>query len=147
SRSRPMPDSMTAACPDPCGQDGRRSPAWLSVRNELIVIVPRGSETAMAAIETRTLANLVSDKEDEILPEWLELLKKAAGLQTGRISESELAAQCRDFLHLLRDALERCGLDASNAGYSQVRDFLGNMSRSRALQGFSPPRPRPSSSR
>jgi len=92
----------------------------------------------MAAIETRTLASLVRDKEDEILPEWLELLKKAAGLQTGRISESELAAQCRDFLHLLRDALERGGADASNAAYSPVRDFLGNMSRSRALQGFSP---------
>jgi len=92
----------------------------------------------MAAIETRTLASLVGDKEGEILPEWLGLLKKAAGLQTGRISESELAAQCRDFLHLFRDALERGGVDASNASYSQVRDFLGNMSRSRALQGFSP---------
>src|SRR5262245_56455546 len=91
----------------------------------------------MAAIETRTLASLVSDKEGEILPEWLELLKKAAGLQTGRISETELASQCRDFLRLLRDALERGGADASNAAYSQVRDFLGNVSRSRALQGFS----------
>jgi rsbT co-antagonist protein RsbR len=92
----------------------------------------------MAAIETRTLASLISDKQDEILPEWLGLLKKTAGLQTGRIGESELVAQCRDFLHLLRDALERGGVDAANAGYSQVRDFLGNVSRSRALQGFSP---------
>jgi rsbT co-antagonist protein RsbR len=92
----------------------------------------------MAAIETRTLANLVGEKEDEILPEWVDLLKKAGGLQTGRISESELAAQCRDFLHLFRDALARGGVDAADASYSQARDFLGNISRSRAQQGFSP---------
>jgi hypothetical protein len=37
----------------------------------------------------------------------VELQKKAGILQTGRINESELARQCRDFLHLFRDALEK----------------------------------------
>jgi hypothetical protein len=44
----------------------------------------------MTAVETDTITRLVTDREREILPEWLELLKKAGALQTGRISEAEL---------------------------------------------------------
>src|SRR5262245_22311947 len=92
----------------------------------------------MAANQTATIALLVSENEKEILPEWLGLLKQAGGLQTGRINESELATQCTEFLHLFRDALERGAVDVSHPAYAPVRDFLGNMSRSRAQQGFSP---------
>jgi rsbT co-antagonist protein RsbR len=65
-------------------------------------------------------------------------LKKAGALATGRINESELTAQCRDFLSLLRDALSKGGVDVANAAYTPVREFLGDVSRSRALQGFLP---------
>jgi rsbT co-antagonist protein RsbR len=92
----------------------------------------------MTAIETDTITRLVADREREILPDWLDLLKKAGVLQTGRINESELTEQCRDFLHLLRDALAKGGVDVANPAYTSVRDFLGDVSRSRALQGFSP---------
>ncbi len=92
----------------------------------------------MTAIETGTVTRLVADREHEILPEWVELLKKAGMLATGRINESELITQCRDFMSLLRDALARGGSDVADAAYTSVRDFLGDVSRSRALQGFSP---------
>jgi len=92
----------------------------------------------MTVIETDIITRLVADREEEILPEWLELLKKAGGLATGRINESELTTQCRDFLRLLRDALARGGVDVASPAYTSVRDFLGDVSRSRALQGFSP---------
>jgi rsbT co-antagonist protein RsbR len=92
----------------------------------------------MSAIETDIITRLVADREQEILPEWLGLLKKAGALATGRINESELTVQCRDFLHLFRDALAKGGADVANAAYTSVRDFLGDVSRSRALQGFSP---------
>jgi rsbT co-antagonist protein RsbR len=92
----------------------------------------------MTAIETGTVTRLVADREHEILPEWVELLKKAGTLATGRINESELITQCRDFMSLLRDALARGGSDVADAAYTSVRDFLGDVSRSRALQGFSP---------
>jgi len=92
----------------------------------------------MTAIETDLIAKLVAEKDQEILPEWLGLLKKAGTLETGRISESELTVQCRDFLRLFRDAMAKAGVDVANPAYTQVRDFLGNVSRSRALQGFSP---------
>jgi len=92
----------------------------------------------MATLETGMLAALVHEHQGTILPEWLELLKKTAGLETGRIRESELAVLCRDFLQLFREALARGGVDLSSAAYAPVRDFLGDVSRSRAQQGFSP---------
>ena len=86
----------------------------------------------------KTLAALVNDNEKEILPEWLELQKKAGSTHTGRITEAELANQSAEFLHLLRDGLAQGGAEVASAAYAPARDFLGNLSRSRALQGFSP---------
>ncbi len=88
--------------------------------------------------ELGTVASLVSSNEQTILPEWLDLQKKSGTVQTGRITEAELASQSRNFLHLLRDGLAKGGNDAANAAYMPVKDLLGELSRSRALQGFSP---------
>jgi rsbT co-antagonist protein RsbR len=84
------------------------------------------------------LASIIDGQEKEILPEWLDLQKKAGTLRTGRITEAELQTQSSEFLHLLRNALAVGGTDLSNVAYNPVRDFLANLSRSRALQGFSP---------
>lgn len=92
----------------------------------------------MTAVERDVITRLVANKEQEILPEWVDLLKKAGSIETGRISESELTVQCRDFLQLFRDAIAKAGVDVANPAYTQVRDFLGEISGSRALQGFSP---------
>jgi rsbT co-antagonist protein RsbR len=92
----------------------------------------------MAANETAILATLVKDNETEIVPEWIELQKKAGTLQTGRITEAELTSQSTEFLHLLRSGLVSGGVEIASVAYNPARDFLGNISRSRALQGFSP---------
>jgi rsbT co-antagonist protein RsbR len=90
------------------------------------------------ASDTNGLASIVDRQEKEILPEWLDLQKKAGTLRTGRITEAELQTQSSEFLHLLRNGLAGGGTDLSNASYNPVRDFLADLSRSRALQGFSP---------
>jgi rsbT co-antagonist protein RsbR len=92
----------------------------------------------MSSVETGVVEKLVKENEREILSEWLGLLKKTAGLQTGRISESELATQCSDFLRLFRDVLAKGSDDVTGTGYGPVREFLGDVTRSRAIQGFSP---------
>lgn len=92
----------------------------------------------MAASEKMTIAKLVGDNESEILPEWLELQKKTGALQTGRITEAELAVQSREFLHRLRAGLGSGGTDKAHAAYGPALAFLSEISRSRALQGFSP---------
>ena len=92
----------------------------------------------MATTETGTIAALIGDDEKQIIPEWLELQKNAGALQTGRISEPELLAQCRDFLHRFRKGLASGDTDCSTAAYAATRDLLSEISRSRAQQGFSP---------
>jgi rsbT co-antagonist protein RsbR len=90
----------------------------------------------MTAVETDIITGLVAGKEEEILPEWVDLLKKAGVLETGRLSASELTVECRNFLGFLRDAVAKGGVDVANPAYTPVRDFLVNFSRSRASQGF-----------
>jgi rsbT co-antagonist protein RsbR len=87
---------------------------------------------------TGTVAELVGSNEQAVLTEWINLQKKAGGLETGRITESELASQSRDFLHLLRDGLAKGGNDAADPAYGPAKQLLSEISRSRALQGFSP---------
>ncbi len=84
------------------------------------------------------IAALVTRNEQTILPEWMELQKKAGTLHTGRISEGELQSQSRNFLHLLRDALAKGGSDVSGAAYEPAKAMLSDLSHSRAQQGFSP---------
>src|SRR5262249_16716201 len=96
------------------------------------------TELPMSEIETSTIAKLVGDNEQAILTEWIELQKKSGALQTGRIKEAELSAQSREFLRKFRDALAKGGVNVAAPAYGPPREFLGEVSRSRALQGFSP---------
>ena len=85
------------------------------------------------------LAELVSLHEREILEEWLRLLKAGGALQTGSIKEAELDTQCRAFLARLRAALQGGGSgDRSSEAYNILRNMVGELSASRAVQGFSP---------
>ncbi len=89
--------------------------------------------SASTALE-RVLAN-----EQEVLAEWVQL---QLGSATGRLDlmkDSELREQSREFITLLRAALAT-GADVSltSPEWSGVREFLAGVSRSRALQGFSP---------
>jgi rsbT co-antagonist protein RsbR len=85
------------------------------------------------------LAELLSVNEHQILENWISILRTSGGIQSGRIKESELQAQCRTFLGQLRAATAAASsLDISDPAYESVRSLLGDISRSRALQGFSP---------
>jgi rsbT co-antagonist protein RsbR len=87
---------------------------------------------------TGTVVELVTINEQTILSEWIELQKKAGSLHTGRITESELVSQSREFIHLLRGGLSKGGNDIANQAYEPAKQMLAEVSRSRALQGFSP---------
>ena len=90
------------------------------------------------ANETGTVATFVATNEATILPEWLDLQRKAGALQTGRITEAELKTQSQEFLHRLRDGAVKGGSDIGNPAFAPVKDLLAEISRSRAMQGFSP---------
>jgi len=84
------------------------------------------------------ITSVVSRNEQTILPEWMDLQRKAGTLHTGRISEGELQSQSNNFLHLLRDGLAKGGSDVSDPAYEPAKAMLSELSRSRAMQGFSP---------
>ena len=92
----------------------------------------------MAANEIGTVAALVGGNEATVLSEWLALQSKTGVLETGRISESELKAQSENFLRALREALAQGGSGIGSHAYQPVKTLLDDLSRSRAMQGFSP---------
>ena len=87
--------------------------------------------------ESMILVKAVTEHESELLNEWMQLLRSAGALQSGRIKEAELSTQARTFLGLLRTALAE-GVDLSSPAYGPVKNLLSDLSRSRAVQGFSP---------
>ncbi|MET0984894.1 MAG: STAS domain-containing protein [Steroidobacteraceae bacterium] len=91
----------------------------------------------MAANKSSLLAHIVTEQESSILSEWNSLLRQAGTLQTGRITDSELQMQCRELLQKLRAGLSQ-GFDAAHPAFTPAREMLTDISRSRALQGFSP---------
>jgi rsbT co-antagonist protein RsbR len=92
----------------------------------------------MVSNEIAAVAKLIAEREQDLLAEWLGLLKKTGGgLQTGRLRETELQAQCATLLNLVSKALAEGGVDLAGRAYEPVTAFIGEISRSRALQGFS----------
>lgn len=85
------------------------------------------------------MAGVLEENEDELLGSWVSLLKTSGGTSGGRIKEAELQTQCRDVLAALGEALgtDTAG-DVQASSFDRVRELLGDMSRSRAAQGFSP---------
>jgi rsbT co-antagonist protein RsbR len=87
--------------------------------------------------KTSSIAKIVADDEDRILADWLEALKQGTSLWSGRITELQVQTQARDFLRRLREAMASSS-DAGSAGFDSLREMLGEISRSRAIQGFTP---------
>ena len=83
-------------------------------------------------------AGLLENHFDEVLSSWTEQLKKSGGDGAGRIREAELQTQCRGFLAAMKSALTKGGDDIDSEDYAPVRELLSEVSKSRAIQGFSP---------
>lgn len=65
------------------------------------------------------------------------MLKHSESVRGGLMKEAELQTQARSLLSELKAAIEEDGLDADAGSYEHVRALLSEISRARALQGFS----------
>jgi rsbT co-antagonist protein RsbR len=92
----------------------------------------------MARTKLSTLAQIVAESEAAVLIEWMVLLREAGSLQTGRLKEAELQTQARAFLDSLRKGLVADGESGTPSAYESAKSLLSDLSRSRAIQGFSP---------
>jgi len=93
--------------------------------------------TAPVDRKISTLSSIIEKNQDEILTEWLREMT-ASTRRGDLIKESELRAQCAEFLRFMQQALAAGSSDFRAPAWDQVRQMLADISRSRALQGFTP---------
>ena len=87
------------------------------------------------------LSHVLERYESEILSDWMKELTSSGIRRDDLMKEGELRQQAQDFLRLTRQATAAAGgraRDIQAPQWSDVRDLLGDMSRTRAAQGFSP---------
>lgn len=83
------------------------------------------------------LVSDIRDQQDRILNDWLNYQLSAITLRRDLLKEQELREASRHFLDLFVTALED-NEDISAPSWKPAKEFLGDLSRSRAQQGFSP---------
>jgi rsbT co-antagonist protein RsbR len=86
----------------------------------------------------QTLRKIIAQSQKELLADWVQTQLSATTLRSDLMKESELRDQSREFLSLLQAAIESGSTQTDGPSWAPVRDFLVRVSRSRALQGFSP---------
>ena len=102
----------------------------------------------MPSAAGQTVRNVLVKYEKEVLAEWMRLQLAATTLRADLMKENELREQSRELLSLLRRRSRAAGSRAwTSADWTQVKEFLAGVSRTRAQQGSRRRRPRLSSSR
>ncbi len=85
------------------------------------------------------LPELIRKHEKEILTDWLKEQLSTSTLRADLLSEAELKQQSKEFLNLFQSALQGGELgEITGPEWEETRDFLASLSRSRAMQGFTP---------
>jgi rsbT co-antagonist protein RsbR len=85
------------------------------------------------------LPEIIARHEEELLSEWIRRQTEFFASGRNRVSEAQLRANSQDFLRILTDALSQgAGRDFARPEWSSLRELLGEISRQRASQGFSP---------
>jgi rsbT co-antagonist protein RsbR len=83
---------------------------------------------------------LFERRYDALLEQWLTEQRQSPSFRGDLLSDAELRGQSGEFLRLFRDAVAVPGSldDADGDAWEGVRGMLAGVSRTRAMQGFSP---------
>ena len=93
----------------------------------------------MPSAAGQTVRTVLVKYEKEVLAEWIRLQLAATTLRGDLMKENELREQSRDLLSLLRPALESGRFESlESSAWTQVKEFLAGVSRTRGQQGFAP---------
>jgi rsbT co-antagonist protein RsbR len=85
------------------------------------------------------LSAVLAEDETRLLDDWMREQLGASTLRRDLMSDAELRLQSTEFLAALRLAVQSGQVQSiGGPDWAPVRDLLANLSRSRALQGFSP---------
>lgn len=94
------------------------------------------SRTLQNSDATR-LAEVITNHEAAILEDWVKEMGGATR-RADLIKDEDLRRQCTQFLRLFRQGIESGNLDLESAAWKPMLDLLGDISGSRAQQGFTP---------
>jgi rsbT co-antagonist protein RsbR len=93
----------------------------------------------MPASPTSRILGLLEKHEPSLLAAWLESQLASGSVRVGQIKERELEAQSQRFLRALIGGIKSGQTDdLMTEGWTPTRELLGDLSRARALQGFTP---------
>ncbi len=96
------------------------------------------ADTSRAArSESGRIARVLEQDGANILETWFAAQANALSAR-GSISANELRTQSREFIALLQKATARSSHDVNGPGWDDLRGFLAELSKSRAVQGYSP---------
>ncbi len=85
------------------------------------------------------IPELLRKNEAELVREWMKEQIASVGRRADLIKESELQQESTEFLNLLQTAAQNGDFNnIQSQTYAPIREFLNDVSRSRARQGFSP---------
>lgn len=84
------------------------------------------------------LLQLLQGHHQDILAAWLHEQATSRAGRPDLMSRQELEQQSRELLTLVQQGVESRSNDITGSGWAPVRDYLSGISRSRALQGFTP---------
>lgn len=87
----------------------------------------------------RPILAIVEKHQADLAREWLAELEKVGGQRTDLMNTQELSRQANEFIELLKGGLRDGGTgDFAATAWAPMRSYLGELSRTRAEQGFSP---------
>jgi len=89
-------------------------------------------------IQATALAQVISKNEQQILEQWVALQQSATTARADLIREHELREQSREFLQQFSAAISTDSENTEAAAWNPVKEILAGVSRSRAIQGFTP---------
>jgi rsbT co-antagonist protein RsbR len=93
----------------------------------------------MATISSTSIPTLLLKNEAKVLSSWTDRQISAGSLRSGQIKEGELKQQSQHFLREFVQSLKSGVLDDINGdAWRGTRHVLEEISRSRAVQGFTP---------
>lgn len=86
-----------------------------------------------------SIPDILRADHEQMLKDWVKYQMAAISVKADYITEASLRAPSAEFIELFRDACQRGDLDnIEGPGWEQVRAMLNELSRTRAVQGFSP---------
>lgn len=94
---------------------------------------------ATKSTDSFSLYSVTKDNKEQILKNWVKTQLGALSMRLDLISAEQIENESREFLIAFIEALSLGKTEnVDQKSFDKARTFLGNISRSRALKGFSP---------